>query len=83
MQAHDGDIAYIIVQNTTESEEGVQEDVTPVEPNDRSKRGATSRRNLLWPGGVVHFTMSSNYTSECFVIFVSVCWVGVGVLTAT
>lgn len=67
-QAHDGDIAYIFVQNITESEEGVQGDAALVEPNDRSKRGATSYRNLLWSGGVIPYTISSLYTSECFVM---------------
>jgi len=70
-QAHEGDIAYIVVQNITETEEGVQGDAALVEPSDRSKRGATSRRNLLWPGGIVYYTISSTYTSECFVVCIS------------
>lgn len=70
-QAHEGDIAYIVIQNITETEEGVQGDAALVEPSDRSKRGATSRRNLLWPGGIVYYTISSTYTSECFVVCIS------------
>ena len=50
----------------------MQGDVALVEPSDRSKRGATSRSYLLWPGAVVHFTISSRYTRECIVACVGV-----------
>ena len=50
-----------MVQNISDTEAG---DVALVEPSDRSKRGATSRRYLLWPGGIVYYTISSSYTCE-------------------
>ena len=67
-----------MVQNISDTEAG---DVVLVEPSDRSKRGATSRRYLLWAGGIVYYNISSSYSCEgdavcahmCNCVCVAVC----------
>ncbi len=55
-QAHSGDIAYLVVPGTNESyRAGGDAD------EERERRAATGRGYLLWPGGIVIYTLANSF----------------------
>ena len=59
-QRHVGDIAYF---PSIEALSGRSDGESEYEDsNDRAKRGATSSQSLLWPGGIIDYTFSSQFS---------------------
>lgn len=56
-QIHSGDIAYFPSAEEL-SREGEGDD------SERARRAATSFKSRLWPGGIVHYTFSTQFSSK-------------------
>ena len=72
-QRHEGDIAYFTsaeelaehARNRAAGDEASIPAGDDPEENKRRRRGATAEANLLWPKGIIYYSMSDHFTGAC------------------